>query len=554
MTTFQDPPLQSRRSVRQNERDQSPAAVVPTTGPTPTPVAPAGPAEPLTYATQGLPPVADYDGPSFRARRTPDPVGDVPAAGAQPPADGTFRPRDYSPEGRRSASPTWAPQYGGAAAPAAPAADASSTPAAQAPAVVPSTLDAEEGIEHTLTRRELRALRDAHGITAATSTDETVYPTPAPAAEPPVAAAPVAPVAPVQDAAPVAQGTPLAAPSSRLDSALAEFDQLAGGRQPAAPTDPPAARGRRAAPAKAETPAPAPVETPVAAAPVAPVAPAGPAQIAPELLNPTPTPTPTPLVEPAAPSPAPEGVAIATDGVAVFDALFAAPPTPEPTPVVEQPAVVQPHPPVAPQPEVVVAEIVPQTPAAAYEQVIEATIVEPEIVAAGTPPAPVTEPPTSTPPTGHWSTQAQLDDETQFGDAQLARNIGSTSGAVTTSALVLPSIPNHDFGPIGTGDIMVTGSISLPQSLSATGALPAQLDESDLDHLLDPGDHQVASTDSQPVRAIKAVSTHTSSRGVIATVKPKGTRGLTALIIAATSMAVIVGALFIVLVVTGQLG
>jgi hypothetical protein len=35
--------------------------------------------------------------------------------------------------------------------------------------------------------------------------------------------------------------------------------------------------------------------------------------------------------------------------------------------------------------------------------------------------------------------------------------------------------------------------------------------------------------------------------------KPKGTRGLTALIIAATSMAVIVGALFIVLVATGQL-
>lgn len=52
MTTFQDPPLQSRRSVRQSERDQTSAAVVPTTGPTPTPVAPAAPAEPLTYATQ----------------------------------------------------------------------------------------------------------------------------------------------------------------------------------------------------------------------------------------------------------------------------------------------------------------------------------------------------------------------------------------------------------------------------------------------------------------------------------------------------------------------
>jgi hypothetical protein len=120
---------------------------------------------------------------------------------------------------------------------------------------------------------------------------------------------------------------------------------------------------------------------------------------------------------------------------------------------------------------------------------------------------------------------------------------------------VLPSIPDHDFGPLSTGDgIMMTGSISLPASMSATGAHPKQLDESDLDHLLDPGDHQVSNTDSQPVRAIRAVSTHTSSRGVIGTVKPKGTRGLTALIIAATGMAVLVGALFIVLVVTGQLG
>ena len=165
----------------------------------------------------------------------------------------------------------------------------------------------------------------------------------------------------------------------------------------------------------------------------------------------------------------------------------------------------------------------------------------------------VVEPPTSTPPTGHWSTQAQLDDETQTSDAPLSRNIGNTSGAITTSALVLPSIPNHDFGPLTSGEIMVTGSISLSEAFTTTGAHPEQLDESDLDHLLDPGDHQVASTDSQPVRAIKAVSTHTSSRGVIQTVKPKGTKGLTALIIAATGMAVVVGALFIVLVATGQL-
>src|SRR6186713_3417088 len=102
MTTFQDPPLQSRRSVRQNEREQTPAAVVPTTGPTPTPVAPSAPAEPLTYATQTRTPVPEYDGPSFRSRRTPDPATDS-AAAAEPEAlpseeAGVYRPRDYSPE------------------------------------------------------------------------------------------------------------------------------------------------------------------------------------------------------------------------------------------------------------------------------------------------------------------------------------------------------------------------------------------------------------------------------------------------------------------------
>jgi hypothetical protein len=247
----------------------------------------------------------------------------------------------------------------------------------------------------------------------------------------------------------------------------------------------------------------------------------------------------------------------------VFDALFSAPVAEVPlagAPVPgAQPPVVHPQAAEVPIRAAVPEQAVPAAPAPAApvetEVVVAEIVVEPQLVSASAPepPAASTEPSTATPPTGHWSTQAQLDDETQFGDAPLSRNIGATSGAVTTSALVLPSIPDHDFGPIGTGDVMVTGSISLPPSLSATGALRTQLDESELDHLLDPGDSQVASTDSQPVRAIKAVSTHTSSRGVINTGKPKGTRGLTALIIAATSMAVIVGALFIVLVATGQL-
>jgi hypothetical protein len=505
MTTYQDPPLQSRRAVRQqHERESAQAAVVPTTGPTPTPVAPHAPAEPLTYATQASIPAPNYDGPAPRSRRTPAPAGE--------------------------SSPAWAPQYGGAQAePAAAPADASSAfaphPPAQ-PVVLPSALDNEDPVEHTLTRRELRALRDAHGIAA-----------------------------PPEEVAPAHPGTPLAAPSTRLDSAVAEFDQLTGrNTAPAGPVEPAPARGRRAAAKPAETAPEAP------AAPAAPAA-SGPARIAPDALGPVPV-----VSMPSASVPAPPETS-AVDGVAVFDALFAAPVEPAfADPVAEAPRAVpeQAAPPQAPAQAQPPAQVQAQAQAPAQpvapppiesEVVVAEIVVEPDPAPASAPaPAAASlEPSTTTPPTGHWSTQAQLDDETQVGDAPLARNIGATSGAVTTSALVLPSIPNHDFGPIVTGDIMVTGSISLPTSLSATGAMRAQLDESDLDHLLDPGDSQVASTDSQPVRAIKAVSTHTSSRGVINTGKPKGTRGLTALIVAATSMAVIVGALFIVLVATGQL-
>lgn len=491
MTTFQDPPLQSRRSVRQNERDQSQPAVV-------TPAAPAGaPAEPLTYSTQaGRAPVPGYDGPAPRARRTPAPVNEADLA-TQAQDSETARPQDFSPEGRRAASPSWAPQYGAAEAPTPAPADPNSTFAPHAPVaptIIPSALDSEDAMEHTLTRRELRALRVAHGISSETASEPAVA-----AAAPVVAPAPAAvPVTP--DVAPAAEGTPLVAPSTRLDSALAEFDQLAAGRPAPVPTDPPAPRGRRAAAAPA---AAAPAAEPAPVAP-APVSPAGPAQIAPEALE-------TPLVQPPTPARTPQPEVVVAEIIA--------------DPVIAEPVAAEP----------VALEPVP------VEPLVEATIVE------------VVETSTATPPTGHWSTQAQLDDETQTNDAPLTRNIGNTSGALTTSALVLPSIPSHEFGPLTGGEHIVTGSISLSEVFTATGAHPAQLDESDLDHLLDPGDHQVASTDSQPVRAIKAVSTHTSSGGIIQNVKPKGTKGLTALIIAATSMAVVVGALFIVLVATGQL-
>jgi len=159
-------------------------------------------------------------------------------------------------------------------------------------------------------------------------------------------------------------------------------------------------------------------------------------------------------------------------------------------------------------------------------------------------------------PRNHWSRQAELDDEAQPATGSIARSVGV--GPATANALVLPEIPNQDFivsSVTSTGDVLVTGSISLPASLASTGALPAQLDESDLDNLLDPGDAQVASTDSQPVRAIRAVSTHTSSREIIGTIKPKrGNRALTALIIAAAGMAAVVVTLLVGALASGVLG
>ena len=133
----------------------------------------------------------------------------------------------------------------------------------------------------------------------------------------------------------------------------------------------------------------------------------------------------------------------------------------------------------------------------------------------------------------------------QVGETTISRSVGSA--AITTSALILPSIPGQD---MSTGEVMLTDSISLPSALSSTGAHHS-IDESDIDHLLDPGDHQLVNTDSVPIRAIRAVSSHTSTRGVIATGQPKKAgRALTALIASASVMVVVVVTLLIVALAT----
>ncbi len=482
MTTFQDQPPQSRRAVRQSERNSGadpeigapkfsgesqpqpiqysfdPHAVAP--APTQqgrrspeNPVAPSGrraqraapsqPAqpEPLTYVTQGRTPgssgaVSPYD--------------HIPPAAPEQPA---YRVRDFSPDGRRAAlgrEQAAAPQlpstpvpsdldyFTRAAAPAPQPAEPLTRSRRQAQ---PAADPVPQPHEQTMSRRELRELRAAQQRLEDPGTSEAMET--------------------LLESGPI--NLPVLAPppgqSQALADAMAEFDALTGG-----------SRGRRSAP------------SPVAAPPAAAVM--------------------TPPVEVTQPP-------VQTPAMAANDSPVNAP---------------------------------------LPELLVEPIFIEP------TPP---------TKPTGHWSLQAELDDENEFVETTVSRSVGSGSSATTTSLLVMPSAPvastsmrpftGDALSPFAAnGEIIVTGTISLPHSLGATGAHPHRVDSSDVDD--DPFDQELISTDSAPVRALNAVSTHTSTRGVIATSKnPGNNKMLTALVVSASVMAAAVVGLMALAVSNGIL-
>ncbi|MCY7413339.1 MAG: hypothetical protein LH471_09960 [Salinibacterium sp.] len=151
-----------------------------------------------------------------------------------------------------------------------------------------------------------------------------------------------------------------------------------------------------------------------------------------------------------------------------------------------------------------------------------------------------------TPPIGHWTSQLDaVDDRFTDIESTINRTVGGTRAS--TSALVLPEIPlGSDIrGALThTGEVMLTGSIDLPMSLSSTGTT-ARIDQAGIDDLFDWRDEDLVSLDSQPVRAVTAVSTRIGGHGVTHTQKPKGTRGLTALLVTACVLAVVVTGLII---------
>jgi len=150
------------------------------------------------------------------------------------------------------------------------------------------------------------------------------------------------------------------------------------------------------------------------------------------------------------------------------------------------------------------------------------------------------------PPVGHWSLDRDEDESILPGelrvepfDQLMSRGMGAGGIPTTTNALILPSIPHQGTtsGPLtSTGEIMITGSIDLPRSLGSTGAHPNLIDSAEMDRMLDQLDESGHHSDVAPVSASRAVSTHASTRGVMA---PPPKRGVTLPIV----LTIIVGAL-----------
>ena len=141
--------------------------------------------------------------------------------------------------------------------------------------------------------------------------------------------------------------------------------------------------------------------------------------------------------------------------------------------------------------------------------------------------------------------QAKIDDENQTLDHSVRRDLSSSSGAITTSALVLPSIPRAGdvTRPISnTGEILITGSVELPASLGSTGSYPTHFDRSDVDAIIAADDREDSAAGSAPVRAIRAVSTNNDSPALLAETRATESRTPFVLaIIAGATLVVAVG-------------
>lgn len=99
-------------------------------------------------------------------------------------------------------------------------------------------------------------------------------------------------------------------------------------------------------------------------------------------------------------------------------------------------------------------------------------------------------------------------------------NSGSSSAP---NSLILPTIPPDITGPLTGGEVVVTGSIELPHSLSTTGTHRSVHDSPEVDSWLDAGSSSTSAESMSPVPASRAISARKSSEPVLP--KQKGSGG-----------------------------
>ncbi|RNE57225.1 hypothetical protein [Cryobacterium tepidiphilum] len=95
---------------------------------------------------------------------------------------------------------------------------------------------------------------------------------------------------------------------------------------------------------------------------------------------------------------------------------------------------------------------------------------------------------------------------------------GASVSVTTSNTLILPSIPQQPSSGSAmsmTGEVLITGSIDLPRGFGSTGAPADRFDTAEVDRMLDQADESTQTSNVAPVSASRAVSTHTSTRGVM---------------------------------------
>ncbi|MGL3199425.1 MULTISPECIES: hypothetical protein [Curtobacterium] len=152
------------------------------------------------------------------------------------------------------------------------------------------------------------------------------------------------------------------------------------------------------------------------------------------------------------------------------------------------------------------------------------------------------------PPAGHWSALAHDSNDAEVHDEETGTRRVAASNP---NAIVLPNSALAD--PTGalnaTGEVILTGSIDLPASLSSTGS-HRPIDGAEVDRLLEQHDEQ-PETDASPIRASRAVSSHTSTRQVVlAAAKPKESKTPMVLAISVGAVGLSAAAVIIVALLT----